>query len=456
MKKNILVIAYFFPPLGGSGVQRTLKYVKYLNKFGYTPIVATVENGHNFSHDYNMLKEIPEEVRIYRSNSGEKLWLRKIIEKTENTLKKLRSNKPKELNVTNVPSEVNDIETKQNIKEKLFRYLEYNIYIPDSKIRWYKHAVKSIKNKVLKENEINMIYSTSYPYTDHLIGLEIKKTTGLKWVADFRDPWVGNEFIYDRYDNKRKEKEKNLEREVVKYADLIINVTEQYTEMYKKRYSEYAEKFVTITNGFDKMDLEDTTEIEEEKFVIRYTGMLTNGFSIKPLISALEELSEEDNQFSEDLKFEFTGLVIEEQLNIIKKSKIIDKININGYVEHKKAVELMKSANINLVILPNNENSKNIYTGKIFDCMLVQKPILGIMPTEGIAAEAINENDIGKAFEYNDINGIKEYIKDVYSKHKLGVSINTNAIEKCYQFDREYLTAKLAKYFDELMDGRGK
>lgn len=448
MNKKVLVIAYFFPPLGGSGVQRTMKFVKYMNRLGYNPVVATVKDGHNFAYDLEMLNEIPKDVNVYRSNSGEKLWLRNIIEKVDSTIKKVKSNK-EELVETSVKEHKEDNnEGRESLKTKIFNYLEYNVYVPDSKIRWYKHAVSNIKNKVLKENKFDVLYSTSYPYTDHLIGLEIKKTTGLRWVADFRDPWVGNEAIMGRYDEKRIDKEKKLEREVVKYADKVINVTEPITEMYKKRYPEYAEKFITITNGFDKEDIKEINIKKSNKFVITYTGLMSGGRTPKSVIKALENICIDNSEFRNDLFVDFTGTIDSEYIDLINESKIKDKIKVNGYVPHKEALTKMCNSNINLLILPDDEESKGVFTGKIFDYMLSNRPILGIMPKDGIAAGLVNDNNIGLAVNHSDIADIEKYILKIYNNYKNGEKISTDAIDKCFIYDREYLTKELVKAFE--------
>ena len=258
MRKNILYIAYYFPPLAGSGVQRTLKFIKYLPMYNKYPVVVTVKEGHNFAYDEEMIKEVPDSVKVYRSNSGESLWLRKQIENANKvilSIKKRRNLKNKnEIIIENNNKKEKDLTSDITIKDKIFKYLEYNYYIPDTKVRWYKNAVKDVFGRVLKNEEIDLIFSTSAPYTDHLIALEIKKKTNKPWVVDLRDPWVGNKFIYDRYDEKRKAKEIELEAEVIKYADKVINVTEDITNMYIERYPEYKEKFITITNGFDISD----------------------------------------------------------------------------------------------------------------------------------------------------------------------------------------------------------
>ncbi|MBS4958885.1 MULTISPECIES: glycosyltransferase [Clostridium] len=455
MKKNILYIAYFFPPLGGSGVQRTLKFIKYLPMYNKLPLVVTVEEGHNFAYDEEMIKEVPDEVKIYRSNSGESLWLRKQIEGFNKLLisvkKKVNSKNQKKIIANeNIINKEKNTDGNMTIKDRIFQYLEYNYYVPDTKIRWYKNAINDIVNRVLKEEKVDLIFSTSYPYTDHLIGLEIKKRTNKPWVVDLRDPWVGNKFIYDRYDEKRKAKEIELEAEVIKYADKVINVTEDITNMYIERYPEYKEKFITITNGFDISDKVEEN-IKSKKFIINYSGIVVDGQSPEIFLKAVEELIIKNSNFKEDLLVNFTGSIIDKYTYLFENENIKDNIKVNGYKPHDIVLKEMKESSINLLILPDTEESKGIYSGKIFDYILSEKPILGIMPLGGVASELINSKKIGIAVEYNDLDAIRNFIEETYVSWKNGTDLNTSAISICNEFDRISLTKRLSDVFDELM-----
>lgn len=452
MNKNILYIAYYFPPLAGSGVQRTLKFIKYLPMYNKLPIVVTVKEGHNFAYDKDMIKEVPDSVKIYRSNSGETLWLRNKIENVNKILIALKKGfKKKEIKTENsINTKNNNSASNITVKDKIFKYLEYNYYVPDTKIRWYKNAVRDINERVLKEEEIDIIFSTSAPYTDHLIALEIKKKTNKPWVVDLRDPWVGNKFIYERYNEKRKEKERKLEAEVIKYADKVINVTENITNDYIARYPQYKEKFITITNGFDISDKVEE-KIESDKFIINYSGIVTDGQSPEIILKAVEELISKNPDFKKDLLVNFTGSIVDKYNYLFENDNIKDNISINGYKPHNIVLKEMKKAAINVLILPDTEESKGIYTGKIFDYILSERPILGIMPLGGVASELINSKKIGVAVENDDINGVENFIEKTYLAWKNGEDLNTSAITICNEFERRILTKKLSDLFDELI-----
>lgn len=447
MSKKVLFIAYHFPPIGGSGVQRSLKYVKYLPMYEYKPLVCTVKNGHNFAYDYTLLDEIPNEAKVYRSNSGETLLLREIIEKTSAVLRKLkRSKKNNESN-----TDIKKIGVSQDtIKDKIFRYLEYNYFIPDTKIRWYKHAINDIKKRILVENDIDIIYSTSSPYTDHLIALEIKKYTNKPWIADFRDPWVGNVFIANNYSKKRLKMEAQMERAVIENADKIIMVTDTITENYKKSYPEYADKFITITNGFDSSDKVDIA-VDNEKFIINYSGILTEGQSPDTLIRALEKLCCEDEKFRKNLKVNFTGLVIPQYEFMIRNSKINENIIINSYMTHEEVVKQMSKASINFVILADRSESRGVFTGKIFDYILAERPVLGIMPSNGVASNLINNRELGLSIDHGEVDKVYEFIKLIYNKWLSNEEVRIASIERCQDFDRRYLTKQLSSIMDKLI-----
>ncbi|MBM6861827.1 hypothetical protein H9X78_15385, partial [Clostridium saudiense] len=193
---------------------------------------------------------------------------------------------------------------------------------------------------------------------------------------------VGNVFISNNHSEKRVKKESQMEREVIQNADKIIMVTENITEIYKKNYPEYSDKFITITNGFDSED-KVNMPINNKKFIINYSGILTEGQSPETLIKALEKLCYENDEFRKKLEVNFTGLVIPKYESMINTSKISENIIINSYVPHEEVIKQMSNAAINFVILADKPESKGVFTGKIFDYILSERPILGIMPSNG-------------------------------------------------------------------------
>jgi glycosyltransferase involved in cell wall biosynthesis len=447
MSKNVLAVIYFFPPMGGSGVQRTLKFVRYMPELGYNPIVETIKEGHNFAHDETLLKEVPQGVKVYRSNSGETLWLRNIIEK----LSAMRKPKATIVNDSNTSRSDNAVTVKSSIglKERVFKSIEMNLFVPDSKIRWYKHAIKDVYN-ILDKEDISYIFSSSYPYTVHLIALQAKKKTNLPWIADFRDPWIGNSPMTAGHSEKRKKKEEKLEAEVVAYADKVIMVTKPICENYKKRYPQYKDKFVTITNGFDANDFKGVQVVKEDKFTVCYSGIVAKGQKLETLLKAIEKLLNEDEKYIKNIKIKFIGFILEEYINQIKTSSVYKVFEKNDYMPHSKCISHMKGADINLIILSDEDESRAVFSGKIFDYIGSERPILGIMPSNGVASNLIIDKKIGCSYDHGDVEGVYNFIKNNYEKWENKEDTNTGAATRCSEFERKNLTKQLVNLFDKL------
>lgn len=446
MLDKVLCILYYFPPIAGVGTQRPLKFIKYMPEFNLCPVVLTVKEGHNFAYDSEMINQVPDCTKIYRTCAGEQLWLRKIIEKISSIIEfdKRDSNVPVSSN-SNQHSET----LKQGIKDKIFSFIDYNFFIPDSKIRWYKYAVREVRN-IIKNEKISYIYSSSAPYTVHLIGLFAKKNSNLPWIADFRDPWSGNVFMEENHSEKRKKKDAQLELEVVTYADKVIMPTEPICKTYRDKYPEYKEKFTTITNGFDVQDFVGAKANNQIKFTICYAGVLSKTEDPTTFIQAMEDLVSENVEYKENISIKFMGIIDNGLYNQLYSSRIKDNIISIPYQPYKECVADLKGAQINMIILPNIEASEGIYSGKIFDYIGAEKPILGIIPENSVAAKLINSRGIGKSFNHGDVGGVYNFIKHQYKLWKEGTNVSTDAMSKCKDFSRQGLTKKLADNFFDL------
>lgn len=451
MKKDVLCVIYFFPPLAGVGVHRPLKFVKFMPEFGYNPVVLTVKNGHNYAYDENLLNDIPKDVKVYRTNAGESLWLRNIIEKSSGFVRKLKNRKTEKSEQTSKSKEDNNqvSVTSRSLKDKAFDFVDKNFFVPDSKIRWYRYALTGAKD-ILKNENIGYIFSSSYPYTVHLIALECKKETGLPWIADFRDPWVGNFYMTVGQSEKRKKKEERMEREVITYADKVIMPTEPICSTYKSRYPEFKDKFFTITNGFDENDYKNVKPLRTEKFTICYSGTLFEGENPDTFIKAVSMLFKDIPDSSKNVDIKFIGNIDANYKNQLLESDIKQNVRFYSYMEYNKVLGYMKSADINLIILPDEEASIGIFSGKIFDYIGAEKPILGIIPHESVAAKLINERAIGKSFDHGEVQKVFEFLKKEYIGWKNGDDCRTNAMEKCKDFSRYSLTEKLIKLFNQI------
>lgn len=380
--EKVLFISYFFPPIGGGGVIRTLKFVKYLPKFGYKPYVLTVKEGFYPIQDKTLLEEIPKEVEVIRVNYFEPAnWF------------------------------------KMGFWKSLFAYIIYPFFlIPDRQILWFFPALKEA-SKIIKKENIKLIFTSSAPNSDHLIGYFLKKHYQIKWVADFRDEWANNPLKkfptpLHRWLNKY------WEKKVVKSADRVISVSEPITE-YLRSIQSQEKKFMTITNGFDGQDFEGKNpKVFSKKFTIMFSGSVYDLKIIEPFLDAIKELD------LKNLKVEFVG--------------------INKRVSHKDAVKKLFSANVLLLILSPIDRP-GVITGKLFEYFAAKKPILALAPANTEAAKLIEKFKLGEIVHPYDKAGINKAVKKMY---KLWQESHLKVPEINYdQYSRENLTKELAAVF---------
>ncbi|MFZ3103069.1 MAG: hypothetical protein WA113_12885 [Desulfitobacteriaceae bacterium] len=472
--KKVLVIAYFFPPLGGSGVQRTLKFVKYLPKFGLQPIVSTVRYGHNFAYDESLLKEIPEIAKVYRSNSLETLWLRTLIEKATSFGRKkskevqalthqgdLRQEDREQGNTKQeatssedfdreTVSKANTAEAHQSeatvnksTKKRLFEFIDNYLFIPDSKMRWLPCGILN-SLRVARKEKVDYLFSSSYPYTVHIIALLVSKFYHKPWIADFRDPWVGNKAMAKNIAFRRN-LDAWLERKVVKKATYIINVTPPITEMYKQRYPEFAGKMLTIPNGFDEQDFKTLSPVYQEKFTLIYTGSINEiHYDVETFVKGVADFFQGQPTARTRFQCLFIGYIPSAVIEIFVRNKVRDILAILPYMEHYECLNYLAGAH--LQFLTFGKDLDNAYSGKLFDYIGSGKPILALLP-EGIAAELIREKKIGTLVSLGCWQEVSKGIRKYYDDWLSGLDNNLDSASKCKEFSRESLTGQLVDLF---------
>lgn len=465
--KKALVIAYFFPPLGGSGVQRTLKFVKYLPESGILPVVSTVTRGHNFAYDESLLDEVPPEVKIYRSSSLETLMLRKVVEKitllrgvkkepilrpegivkqpTE-PIEKLEEPQTKIdiiATVANTPILMPSESPRRSLKQRVFDFIDNYLFIPDSKVRWLPFGfLKSLQ--VARHEQVDYIFSSSYPYSVHLIALLVHKFYRKPWIADFRDPWVGNKAMQKELPFRIK-LDAWMERKVVENARYILNVTPALTEMYQNRYPEYAYKMITITNGFDPADFQDITEIPQEKFTLIHTGIIADNYDMETFTEGVEHFLARHPEARSNFQSLFIGYVppqYEEQM----KSRLQGTVVFKSYMRHKDVLNYLAGAQLQFMTFDRSVDIA--YSGKLFDYIGIGKPILGLLP-EGIAAKLIRERELGRVVSLEDPEGLAQAISTYYEAWLAQDAkvFETGSRERCSEFSRVNLAQQLAGLF---------
>lgn len=422
-QKKLLIITYYWPPAGGPGVQRWLKFVKYLPDFNVQPIVYIPENPTYPIVDEGLKSEVSDKAIILKNKIFEPYQLAGFLSKKE---------------TKKISSGIIPAAKKQSFVEKMMLWVRGNLFIPDARKFWVNPSVTYLK-KYIQENNIDTIVTSGPPHSLHLIGLKLKQELGVKWFADFRDPWttIGyhKALKLSSYADK---KHKALENQVLNTADIII-VTSKTT---KTEFQAITNKPIeVITNGYDVENVPKQTL--DEKFTLAHIGSFLSDRNPKILWESLQELISENELFKAHFQLKLIGKVSQEILDSISEFKLDAYLNNLGYVSHSEAVKHQKASQVLLLIEIDSEETKSIIPGKLFEYMVSERPIVAIGPKDSDFAEIITSTNTGTFFTYNEKERLKKTILinfELYLEKKLQVYP-----VGLQQYSRKSLTEKLAK-----------
>ena len=463
--KKVLIITYYWPPAGGPGVQRWLKFVKYLRDFDIEPVVYIPENPHYPIEDASLEKEIPKNIKIYKQPLFEPYGLAKI----------LSSKKTKRIS-----SGIIQVKN-QSFLEKGMLWVRGNFFIPDARKYWVRPSVKFLL-KVLEDDnlqadlkngstfretassfhqkvnmpqkdisvneqdkasadtfEFDAVITTGPPHSVHLIGQELKAKKGVQWLADFRDPWTSIGYHKElKLISSSKKKHKKLEHSVLNDADHII-VTSPETE---REFQQITRQPITvITNGHDSNYIGDA-DLDKD-FTISHIGSLLTGRNPKNLWKVLSQIASENSVFRADLQLEFMGVVSKDVMDSLYRFELGPYIKMRGYGSHSEAQRRQQCSQVLLLVEIDSEETKGIIPGKLFEYMAAQRPILALGPKNWEAGKIIGETQAGALFDHASHDDLKQTILAWYSAFKKGNLVSkANNIEK---YSRRALTEQLAK-----------
>lgn len=422
-QKKLLIITYYWPPAGGPGVQRWLKFVKYLPDFGVQPIVYIPENPTYPIVDQELIRDVSDKVIIIKQPIFEPYQLASVFSKK----------KTQKMNSGIIPNQ-----KKQSFLDKIFLWIRGNLFIPDARVFWVKPSVKFLE-KYIKENEIDTIVTSGPPHSLHLIGLELKQKLNVKWFADFRDPWTTIGYHKSlRLSNYAAQKHLKLEHQVLNTADTII-VTSNTTKI---EFEAITNKPISvITNGFDVENI--SKQSIDTKFSLAHIGSFLSERNPAILWECLVELLQEVPDFQKHLELKLIGAVSQEVLDSIVKFGLNPYLNNLGYVSHKEAIEHQKKSQVLLLIEINSEHTKSIIPGKLFEYMVSERPIIAIGPKDSDFAEIITNTNTGVFFDYSEKIKLKRVLLDFYNQFLEG-KLQSNAVG-LQQYSRKSLTEKLVK-----------
>lgn len=423
MPKKVLIISYYWPPAGGPGVQRWLKFVKYLPEFGVEPIVYIPENPSYPLVDENLLNEVPKGATILKQPIFEPYALAGMFSK-----KKTKTISSGLINTK-----------KQSFVEKLLLYVRGNFFIPDARKYWVKPSVKYLSGYIT-ENNIDTIITTGPPHSLHLIGMQLQEIMGVKWIADFRDPWTTIGYHKKlKLTQKSATKHKALEKEVLQKANQVI-VTSLTT---KKEFKTITNQPIeVITNGYDDISFTEKVALDK-KFTLAHIGSLLTGRNPLVLWNALSELIKENELFAKAFELKLIGAVSEDVLASIKGSGLASHINLVGYVSHHEAQVAQRQSQVLLLVEIDSPETKCIIPGKVFEYIQSGRPIIAFGPNQADFKQIITQTNTGKVFNYFvDKIELKEQITaqfELYQESKL--QVHGMGIQ---QYHRKELTNRLA------------
>lgn len=395
-KKIILIITYYWPPCGGAGVQRWLKFAKYLPEFGWEPIILTVdpEFATYPAIDTSLTSDIRDDLVVHST-------------KAINYFNLFNRKKT---------AAAGDLTFRKNsFKNKLVRFIRGNFFIPDPRKGWNRFAVKKASELIVSQ-DIKYVITTSPPHSAQLIGLKLKKKfPGLIWVADLRDPWTDIYYYKMFYPTfLSRALDKRLEKSVLISADKIVTVGNSLKDLFIAKLSLINDKIHVLTNGYDEEDFAGLSKTEPDVFTITYVGALTDSYPITGFLEAISDISQAGNI----IILRFVGSVSPEQLKLIQDRSNNLQLEVIPYADHRKAIEYMINSSLLLLVIPDHPRNDLIITGKIFEYLGSETPVLGIGPTDGDANKILETSDSGKMFSYSNTSGIIEYISNLDNNQK--------------------------------------
>jgi hypothetical protein len=423
---KVLIITYYWPPSGGSGVQRWLKFVKYLPQTGWKPFVYTPSNPSFAIVDNSLAKDVPAEAEIIT----QPIWEPYNAFAKLNKLLGRKEVKPSDFVSTG----------KKSVFKSLSTWVRGNLFVPDARVFWVKPSVHFLQNYLI-ENNIDVIITTGPPHSIHLIGLGLKEQNKkLKWVADFRDPWTEwdllDNLLLTRWARKR---HSVLEKEVLTKADEVISIAPFHVARFEALGNR---KVKLVTNGFDEDDFKSIVRIKTTRFTLRHMGVVDELRDPRPIMEAIGSCCQLNPDFAADVLIEFIGSVNSGFKEYVHGNPTLNSITrFVNQLPHSELLQIYGETDLQLLVLAHTAIAPGNLPGKFFEYLASGNPILAIGPTNGDAAEVLAQTQSGKIFERENKEGVASALLDFYEEWKTQAKKTTADVS---MFTRKALTLQLA------------
>jgi len=428
-KRRVLVIAYYWPPAGGSGVQRFLKFVKYLREYGWEPVVYVPENADYPVLDTKLLSDVPENLEVIKQPIWEPF-----------TLYKMFTGKGKNAKMS---INLTTHDKKPGLKENISLWIRGNIFIPDAKTFWIKPSVNFL-TEYLKKNPVEAMVTTAPPPSLQVIGLQLHRKLNIPWVADFRDPWTEIDYYAElKLSAWADAKHKRLEKEVLTEANVVVSVGPTMNEMFGRKVKR---DYEVITNGYDETDMQPNVALSK-KFTLLHIGVLLRGRNHPFLWKTLGELCKEFPDFAADLEIKLIGQLDFRVNDELAANGLTQNAFIGSHIPHDKAVLEQQAAQVNMLFIDNIPTAKHELTGKFFEYMMVGRPILCIGPEDGDVAAIMERTQTGEVVGFDNSAKLRTVLLHYYHQFKQG-TLNGNTANTA-EFSRKNLTGKLVNCIEK-------
>lgn len=433
MNKKVLIITYYWPPSGGSGVQRWLKMSKFLPEYGWQPVIYTSENGEAPAIDHSLEKDVRPDIEVIKR----KIW-------EPYSIYKMFTGKKKDERMG--AGFLNEKDKKSGLTESMAVWIRGNLFIPDARRYWIKPSSRFLIN-YLKDNPVDAIISTGPPHSMHLIAQKVSKKLNIPWVADFRDPWTKIDF-YDqlKLSNYADKKHHSLEKSVIRDADCTVTVSPSWG---KDILQMGAKRVEVITNGFDPDDITNGAVKLSDNFTITHIGSMNKDRNPHTLWQVLKEICIENESFKNDLRLRFVGKTDFAVFESVNQNGLENNTEKVAYLPHAEVIKEMQTSQLLLLAINDTPNVAGVIPGKVFEYMATGRPILAVGPPTADAGQIVLKSGAGYVHDFNDHENLKKTILFCYNRFK-NDDLNLEQENNIECYSRKSLAGDFAKLLTDL------
>lgn len=439
MDRHVLALSYYFPPAGGPGVQRILKFVKYFPSHGWRPVVLTVRQGAYPAHDPSLKDDVPPAAVVHRTPSLDPHWF----------YARLAGRSDDEVDVGSVEGE------EEGWVQTIARWIRANLFLPDARVGWVPFAVwRGLR--LIEEHPVDAILTTGPPHSTHLAGAALQAWTGVPWVADFRDPWTDINY-YDELPHTppARRLDAALERLVIRRARAVTTVSPTWRDLLAGKTGSKSRTSVSVVqNGFDTDDLPPGPSAPAtDAFELTHVGSLYASRNPMGLWRALRQLRAEDAISA--LRLKLVGTVDPNVRQGLQAHGLMDVTEIVPYVPHEEAVGYMRRAGLLMLSIEDFPQDTGMMTGKIYEYLAAGRPVVGVGPSDGDAATLLRTTEGGELFGRDDVSGLAQFIRAHYDAWEEGSPRPGASPEALRPYRRSALTEQMATVLQNASTGIG-